>query len=103
MASSTVPMPPAGLKPTFCLLSRIACNMMSAASSVALTATLPVEVLMKSAPSAMASSEARRMRTLSFSSPVSRMTLRSTGAAQALRTAATMVETADSSPAMNLR
>jgi hypothetical protein len=40
--------------------------MMSAASSVALTATLPVEVLMKSAPASIASSEARRIIAASF-------------------------------------
>jgi hypothetical protein len=52
-------MPPAALKPTSRLvwgpLSLMACSMVSAASRVAETSTLPVEVLMKSAPAAMAS------------------------------------------------
>ncbi|MNV82699.1 hypothetical protein D3C71_1764500 [compost metagenome] len=92
-------MPPAGLKPTFALDSRMARNMMSAASSVALTETLPVEVLMKSAPAAIASSDERLTSAMSRISPVSRMTL-SVDCGQAARTASTIVVTAVSSPAM---
>lgn len=43
---------------------------------VAFTATLPVDVLMKSAPPIMPSQEARRMLSYVESSPVSKMTLR---------------------------
>ena len=51
----------------------IAASRMPAASGVALTATLPVEVFRKSAPPASASSAARRISSGSSSSPVSRI------------------------------
>ena len=44
--------------------------------SVAAGATLPVEVLMKSAPASMASQDARRTLSSVLSSPVSRITFR---------------------------
>lgn len=44
-------------------------------AGVALTATFPVDVLMKSAPAIMPSQEARRMLSYVESSPVSKMTL----------------------------
>lgn len=43
-------------------------------AGVAFTATLPVEVLMKSAPASMPSQLARRMLSYVDSSPVSKMT-----------------------------
>ena len=50
--------------------------MQSAMAGVAAFGILPVEVLMKSAPAAMASMDARRTGSYPPSSPVSRMTLR---------------------------
>ncbi len=55
--------------------------MMRALSGVAFTATLPVEVLMKSAPALMEISDALRISASSFSSPVSMITFSSTFAA----------------------
>ncbi len=57
-------MPPAGFIPTrrsvSACTSRIASSMHSVTGSVAAGLILPVEVLMKSAPAAIASSDARR-------------------------------------------
>ena len=50
--------------------------MQSVTGSVAAGLTFPVDVLMKSAPAAIAISEARRTLSYVPSSPVSRMTLR---------------------------
>ncbi|CRZ50307.1 Uncharacterised protein [Vibrio cholerae] len=54
-ASSAVRTPPAGLKPTVLAtpISRITSSIMRAYSGVAFTGTLPVEVLMKSAPASI--------------------------------------------------
>src|SRR5580704_14614847 len=60
--------------------------MTRATGGVAAGVTLPVEVLLKSAPAIMASQEARATLSRVASSPVSRMTLRRAGA-QASRTA----------------
>jgi hypothetical protein len=60
-----VRMPPASLRPTgrpVCSAkSRMASAMHSAVGGVAFTPILPVDVLMKSAPAAMASIDARRI------------------------------------------
>jgi hypothetical protein len=58
--------------------SRIASSITSVTGSVAAGATLPVEVLMKSAPAAMARTLARLTLSYVSSSPVSRITLRCT-------------------------
>ena len=64
IASLVVRMPPAGLTPTWrpvcARKSRTASSITSVTGSVAATGTLPVEVLMKSAPASIASQEARR-------------------------------------------
>ena len=52
--------------------------MTRAASGVALTLTLPVDVLIKSAPASIASIEALRISSGVLSRPVSRMTLKTT-------------------------
>lgn len=62
-------------------ISRITSIMMRALSGVAFTGTLPVEVLMKSAPALMEISDALRISASSFSSPVSMITFSSTFAA----------------------
>jgi hypothetical protein len=63
MASLAVRIPPAGLTPTCrpCASrkSRTASSMTIVTGSVAAGLTLPVEVLMKSAPASMASQDAR--------------------------------------------
>lgn len=56
--------------------SRTASSMRSVLAGVALVATLPVEVLMKSAPASIPIQEARRMLSYVDSSPVSKITLR---------------------------
>ena len=64
MASLAVRIPPAGFMPTARPVafskSRIASNMTRVTGSVAAGVTLPVDVLMKSAPAAIARIEARR-------------------------------------------
>ena len=64
MASLAVRMPPAGFIPTWRPVerskSRIASSITSVTGMVAAGVTLPVEVLMKSAPAAMARTLARR-------------------------------------------
>ncbi|GAA3125921.1 hypothetical protein GCM10020001_053700 [Nonomuraea salmonea] len=64
MASFDVRMPPAGFTPTWRPVasrkSRTASSMMSVTGGVAAGDTLPVEVLMKSAPASIASQDARR-------------------------------------------
>ena len=65
---------PAGRSPP--RQSRTASSMTSVTGSVAAGVTLPVEVLMKSAPASMASQDARRTLSSVPSSPVSRITLR---------------------------
>ena len=64
MASLAVRMPPAGFTPTWRPVasrkSRTASSMTSVTGRVAAGLTLPVEVLMKSAPASMASQDARR-------------------------------------------
>ena len=62
----------------------MASSMTSVTGSVAAGVTLPVEVLMKSAPAAMARMLARRTLSNVSSSPVSRMTLRCAVAAGGL-------------------
>ena len=78
IASLVVRMPPAGFTPTCTPVcarkSRTASSISRVFAGVALTATLPVEVLMKSAPASMPSQEARRMLSYVESSPVSKMT-----------------------------
>ena len=69
--------------------------------SVAFTATLPVEVLMKSAPPSMASSAARRIRSFSFSTPVSRIALTGTAKPAARFTRWTRVKTTSSRPSIS--
>src|ERR671919_439077 len=73
-------MPPATLTPTarpvWRWKSRAASIMHRAPACVALEAILPVEVLMKSAPAAMASIEALRTWSYDPSSPISRITFR---------------------------
>jgi hypothetical protein len=80
MASLAVRMPPAALTPTWrpwaSRKSRTASSMTRVTGSVAAGLTLPVEVLMKSAPASMASHDARRTLSSVTSSPVSRITLR---------------------------
>ena len=60
--------------------------MTSVTGSVAAGVTLPVEVLMKSAPASIASQDARRTLSSVLSSPVSRITFRC-ASPQAARTA----------------
>ena len=83
MACLAVRMPPAGLKPTTrpvsSYTSRMTSSMTSETGAVAADDSLPVEVLMKSAPAATASSDARRTLSYVPSSPVSRITLRCAG------------------------
>ena len=67
-------MPPDALKPTGRPDTSIASSTISAASGVADTAVLPVDVLTKSAPLAMAKCVARSMAARSGSSPVSMIT-----------------------------
>ena len=73
-------MPPAGFTPTWMPVcarkSRTASSISRVLAGVALTATLPVEVLMKSAPAIMPIQQARRMLSYVDSSPVSKITLR---------------------------
>ena len=80
IASLAVRMPPAGFIPTARPVprskSRIASNITRLTGRVAAGLTLPVEVLMKSAPAAIARIDARRTLSYVSSSPVSRMTLR---------------------------
>ena len=75
-ASSAVRTPPAGLKPTVLAtpMSRITSSIMRAYSGVAFTGTLPVEVLMKSAPALIQISDAFLISASSLSSPVSMIT-----------------------------
>src|SRR5215475_15005895 len=91
MASLAARMPPAALTPTRRSAepakSRTASSMTRVTGSVAAGATLPVEVLMKSAPASIASQEARRTLSSVPSSPVSRITFRC-ASPQAPRTAA---------------
>src|SRR5215468_542944 len=91
MASLAARMPPAALTPTRRpakpAKSRTASSMTKVTGSVAAGATLPVEVLMKSAPASIASQDARRTLSSVPSSPVSRITFRC-ASPQALRTAA---------------
>ena len=63
-------------RPVWRSKSRAASNITSVTGSVAAGWTLPVEVLMKSAPAAIARTLARRTLSYVSSSPVSRMTLR---------------------------
>ena len=67
-------MPPDALKPTGRPDTSIASSTISAASGVADTGVLPVDVLTKSAPLAMAKCVARSMAARSGSSPVSMIT-----------------------------
>lgn len=60
--------------PVWARKSRTASSMRRVLAGVAFTATLPVEVLMKSAPASMPSQLARRMLSYVESSPVSKMT-----------------------------
>ena len=64
IACLAVLIPPAGfipmMSPVSSWTSRITSSMQSVTGSVAAGLTLPVEVLMKSAPAAIASSDARR-------------------------------------------
>src|SRR5215471_10529421 len=91
MASLAARMPPAALTPTRRSAkpakSRTASSMTRVTGSVAAGATLPVEVLMKSAPASIASQEARRTLSSVPSSPFSRITFRC-ASPQAPRTAA---------------
>ena len=73
-ASSTVRMPPDALNPTGRPDTAIASSTISAASGVADTAVLPVDVLTKSAPCSMANIVARSIAERSGSSPVSMIT-----------------------------
>src|ERR1035438_8726029 len=83
MASLAVRTPPATLTPTrrpvTSAKSRTAASITSATWGVAAGDTLPVEVLMKSAPDSMASHDARATLSSVDSSPVSRITLRWAG------------------------
>src|ERR1039458_78356 len=83
MASLAVRTPPATLTPTrrpvASAKSRTAASITSATGGVAAGDTLPVEVLMKSAPDSMASHDARATLSSVDSSPVSRITLRWAG------------------------
>ena len=73
-------MPPATftpmMSPVSSAKSRTASSITRVTGGVAASATLPVEVLMKSAPPAIASHDARRTLSSVASSPVSRITLR---------------------------
>ena len=64
------------MRPVSSWTSRITSSMQSVTGSVAAGLTLPVDVLMKSAPAAIASSDARRTLSYVPSSPVSRITFR---------------------------
>ncbi|GJD73029.1 hypothetical protein CFIICLFH_1254 [Methylobacterium goesingense] len=81
----------------------MASSIASAASGVAETGLLPVEVLMKSAPASMA----RRLAPVIASGlarvPVSRITLRRRSPSQASRTAVTIARAVAISPARNAR
>ena len=97
-------MPPEALKPARCAAcgcAAMAPSMVRAASGVALTAVLPVLVLMKSAPASSAKRAAWAISALLRSSPLSRMTL-SVCPAQAPRAACSNRVTAASSPASRL-
>src|SRR5215475_4003261 len=104
MASFAVRMPPATLTPTrrpvASAKSRTADSITSATGGVAAGVTLPVEVLMKSAPASIASQAARRVLSRVASSPVSRITLRCVGP-HASRTARTSSYTCAYRPARN--
>lgn len=97
-AWATVRIPPDGLRPTGTAAPRITSSMVCAASGVADTGLLPVDVLMKSAPAAMASSAAWPTVSWSGSSPVSRIALTWAGRA-ACFTASTISTTATLLPA----
>ncbi|MNT36008.1 hypothetical protein D3C72_1720640 [compost metagenome] len=85
-------------------MSRITSIMMRALSGVALTGTLPVEVLMKSAPALIEISDALRISASSFSSPVSMITFSSTlAAAHASLQAFTRSKPTCSLPAISAR
>src|SRR5215475_6208807 len=104
MASFAVRMPPATLTPTrrpvASAKSRTADSITSATGGAAAGVTLPVEVLMKSAPASIASQAARRVLSRVASSPVSRITLRCVGL-HASRTARTSSYTCAYRPARN--
>src|SRR5215475_9226398 len=104
MASFAVRMPPATLTPTrrpvASAKSRTADSITSATGGAAAGVTLPVEVLMKSAPASIASQAARRVLSRVASSPVSRITLRCVGP-HASRTARTSSYTCAYRPARN--
>jgi hypothetical protein len=63
-------------RPVSSKTSRIASSITNVTGGVAEVESFPVEVLMKSAPAAIASSEARRTLSYVPSSPVSRITFR---------------------------
>ncbi len=102
MASLETLIPPAGFIPTATPVSRsksrIASSITSPTGRVAAGCTLPVEVLMKSAPAAIANIEARRTASRVPNSPVSRITLRWAGP-QASLTAAISSNTRSWRPA----
>src|SRR5499427_1867055 len=104
MASLAVRTPPATLTPTrrpvASAKSRAADSITSAPGGVAAGVTLPVEVLMKSAPASMASQAARAVLSRVASSPVSRITLRC-AVPHASRTARTSSYTCAYRPARN--
>jgi hypothetical protein len=80
IASLATRIPPAGFIPTWRPVwrskSRIASSITSVTGRVAAGATFPVEVFMKSAPAAIARTDARRTLSYVSSSPVSRITFR---------------------------
>ncbi len=96
-----VRMPPAGLKPTASPVrsrySRMARTMVSPTGRTAFSLSLPVEVLMKSAPAIMQTSEARCTLRSVPSSPVARMVFRC-ASPQASRKARTSSYSARHSP-----
>ena len=95
-------MPPDALKPTGRPATAIASRMISAASGVADTGVLPVDVLTKSAPWPMAKWAARSMVAGSGSSPVSMITFITLPVA-AWRTPSSTAAAVASSPASQAR
>jgi hypothetical protein len=104
IASLAVRIPPATFTPTRRPVarskSRTAASMTRATGGVEAGVTLPVEVLMKSAPAIIASQDARATLSSVASSPVSRITLRC-ASPHASRTAAISAYTWPYPPARN--
>ena len=77
-------------------------SMISAAPSVALTGTLPVEVFRNRAPPSIASSDAARISSSDCSTPVSRMAFTGAPSAEA-QTRMTLATTFSGRPSISAR